>query len=225
MSQRSPRDELIAALRDLRNAYVRHRVIDGIPRTSVENEQMVLNADRLLLSSKALQQAQSGGEAVTQPKTNNDFRRLGFRDGLRHAVTWLHARAKNRKDPDATQILDSAATNLGWTIDSYRAHMQARDCVSTTLADECRTTPLDGGVTEEQVERASRQYDPELWSMIDKYATDDDWNGGTSLNARHIAMTKMRAALSAALKTHAEPSTKSQIGYEPRSHRLSRDSE
>jgi len=38
----------------------------------------------------------------------------GYRDGVRHAVTWLARRAVSMNDPSAKRILDSAATNLGW---------------------------------------------------------------------------------------------------------------
>lgn len=37
----------------------------------------------------------------------------GRRNGIKWAITWLHNRAKQMKDPRAVQILDSAAFNLG----------------------------------------------------------------------------------------------------------------
>lgn len=43
----------------------------------------------------------------------------GYRDGMRQAATWLSERAKAMNDPHATQVLNSAATNLGLNIDSY----------------------------------------------------------------------------------------------------------
>lgn len=43
-------------------------------------------------------------------------RKLGHRDGIRSAITWLHERAKEMNDPHARQVLNSAATNLGWEI-------------------------------------------------------------------------------------------------------------
>ena len=40
----------------------------------------------------------------------------GRRDGIRWAVTWLALRAKAMNDPHAEQILNSAATNMGWAL-------------------------------------------------------------------------------------------------------------
>jgi hypothetical protein len=40
-------------------------------------------------------------------------RKLGKRDGLRYAITWLHRRAEGMNDPKATAILNSAAFDLG----------------------------------------------------------------------------------------------------------------
>ncbi len=37
----------------------------------------------------------------------------GFRDGLKRAVTWLHAEAEKMNDPHAVQILNNAAFSLG----------------------------------------------------------------------------------------------------------------
>lgn len=34
----------------------------------------------------------------------------------RRCVAWLHARADSMNDPHARAVLNSAATNLGWTI-------------------------------------------------------------------------------------------------------------
>lgn len=45
---------------------------------------------------------------------HGDLRKLGHGDGIRAAVTWLHARATEMNDPQAKAILNSAATNLGW---------------------------------------------------------------------------------------------------------------
>jgi hypothetical protein len=44
-------------------------------------------------------------------------RKLGRRDGIRYAITWLHKRAEGMNDPNARQVLNSAATNLGWDLD------------------------------------------------------------------------------------------------------------
>lgn len=40
-------------------------------------------------------------------------RRLGKRDGLRYAITWLHRRAETMNDPRAKAVLNSAAFDLG----------------------------------------------------------------------------------------------------------------
>ena len=37
----------------------------------------------------------------------------GRRDGIRHAITWLHAEAKKMNDPHARIVLDNAAFALG----------------------------------------------------------------------------------------------------------------
>lgn len=41
------------------------------------------------------------------------LRKLGRRDGIRHAISWLHARAKTMNDPHAKAILNVAASDLG----------------------------------------------------------------------------------------------------------------
>lgn len=40
-------------------------------------------------------------------------RALGFRDGIRHAVTWLHKEAASMNDPWAKAVLNCAAHGLG----------------------------------------------------------------------------------------------------------------
>ena len=40
-------------------------------------------------------------------------RKLGKRDGLRYAITWLHRRAESMNDPHAKAVLNSAAFDLG----------------------------------------------------------------------------------------------------------------
>lgn len=55
-------------------------------------------------------------------------------------------------------------------------------------------------VTEEVVEMAARAAEPSLWRMIDEAMHDDDWNGGTALNARHGSIVRARRALEAALR-------------------------
>lgn len=40
-------------------------------------------------------------------------RKLGRRDGIRFAITWLHARAKTMNDPTAVAVLNVAASDLG----------------------------------------------------------------------------------------------------------------
>jgi hypothetical protein len=42
----------------------------------------------------------------------NEYRR-GYHDGLREAITWLHARAETMNDPHAKAILNTAAFHLG----------------------------------------------------------------------------------------------------------------
>lgn len=37
----------------------------------------------------------------------------GIKEGVRFAITWLHARAYSMNDPKARQILNSAAFSLG----------------------------------------------------------------------------------------------------------------
>jgi hypothetical protein len=44
-------------------------------------------------------------------------RKLGRRDGIRFAITWLHKRAEEMNDPHAKLVLNSAATNLGWDLE------------------------------------------------------------------------------------------------------------
>lgn len=49
----------------------------------------------------------------------------GYQDGIRVAVTWLHRRAKQMDDPHAVQVLNSAATNLGWALnDGHLQHIR-----------------------------------------------------------------------------------------------------
>lgn len=45
--------------------------------------------------------------------SNPPDRRLGKRDGLRYAITWLHRRAGQMNDPHARAVLNSAAFDLG----------------------------------------------------------------------------------------------------------------
>lgn len=40
-------------------------------------------------------------------------RKLGRRDGIRYAITWLHAQAKTMNDPHAQIVLNMAASDLG----------------------------------------------------------------------------------------------------------------
>jgi hypothetical protein len=40
----------------------------------------------------------------------------GYRSAAKDAVQWLHERAASMNDPHAVQVLNSAATNLGWDI-------------------------------------------------------------------------------------------------------------
>ena len=45
--------------------------------------------------------------------TQMDPYQRGRRDGIRHAITWLHAEAKKMNDPHARMVLDNAAFALG----------------------------------------------------------------------------------------------------------------
>lgn len=40
-------------------------------------------------------------------------RALGYRDGIRYAVTWLHKQGHDMNDPWAKALLDCAANSLG----------------------------------------------------------------------------------------------------------------
>lgn len=54
-----------------------------------------------------------------QPDCNTGLtkRQLGFRDGMRRSIEWLHDRANHEmNDTKAKAILNSAATNLGWAL-------------------------------------------------------------------------------------------------------------
>lgn len=45
--------------------------------------------------------------------STSDERKIGFRRGIRAAVTWLHAFGKGMNDPHAKVVLDLAADRLG----------------------------------------------------------------------------------------------------------------
>lgn len=47
----------------------------------------------------------------------------GYRHAAKEAVDWLHARAKEMEDPKTTQVLNSAAWNLG----NYFSRMKDSD--------------------------------------------------------------------------------------------------
>ncbi|WPL18964.1 hypothetical protein Thiowin_04064 [Thiorhodovibrio winogradskyi] len=49
----------------------------------------------------------------------NDYRR-GYHDGLRVAITWLHARAREMNDPHAKAILNTAAFHFGVEVAEMR---------------------------------------------------------------------------------------------------------
>lgn len=38
----------------------------------------------------------------------------GRRNGVKWAITWLHRRAKQMRDPKAADILNVAASDMGW---------------------------------------------------------------------------------------------------------------
>ena len=92
----------------------------------------------------------------------------GFQDGVRKAITWLHYRAGTMRDPKATAIIDSAATNLGW---EHFPEKQARKDHSelATLRDRlaeaerelsaCTESPGGCGYWRERAARAERQRD------------------------------------------------------------------
>jgi len=50
---------------------------------------------------------------MTSGSGHHPDRKLGYRDGVRAAVTWLHNRAKQMRDPHAKAILDCAADHFG----------------------------------------------------------------------------------------------------------------
>ncbi len=51
-------------------------------------------------------------------------RMLGHRDGVRAAITWLHARAREMNDPNAKTILNTAAFNLGVDLHAHPATLE-----------------------------------------------------------------------------------------------------
>ncbi|WP_375451141.1 hypothetical protein [uncultured Devosia sp.] len=58
------------------------------------------------------------------------------RDGIRLAITWLHARAAEMNDPHARQCLNGAAFNLG--VDRARSQETASGPLAATPVDaEC----------------------------------------------------------------------------------------
>jgi hypothetical protein len=50
---------------------------------------------------------------------SND-RMLGHREGVRAAITWLHARAREMNDPTAKTVLNTAAFNMGVDLAQFR---------------------------------------------------------------------------------------------------------
>jgi hypothetical protein len=47
-------------------------------------------------------------------------RMLGHRDGVRAAITWLHARAREMNDPSAKMVLNTAAFHMGVDLAQFR---------------------------------------------------------------------------------------------------------
>lgn len=45
------------------------------------------------------------------------------------------------------------------------------------------------------IEQVARFLEPQLWVKIDEYKDDDDWNGATSLNARHMSLKRARTVV------------------------------
>lgn len=67
----------------------------------------------------------------------NEYRR-GYHDGLREAITWLHARAREMNDPHAKGILNTAAFHLGTDVaDERRNFPIAEVSVDTDAGSEC----------------------------------------------------------------------------------------
>jgi hypothetical protein len=62
--------------------------------------------------------AAAGIRALTSPAEQEGEMAMNEREiaGVRRAVTWLHERAAEMNDPHAQQVLNSAATNLGWAL-------------------------------------------------------------------------------------------------------------
>lgn len=61
----------------------------------------------------------------------NEYR-CGYHDGLREAITWLHARAEAMSDPHAKAVLNTAAFHLG----VETAEKRRRLPIAGTAADQ-----------------------------------------------------------------------------------------
>ena len=69
-----------------------------------------------------------------------DEYRRGYHDGLREAITWLHARAEEMNDPHAKAILNTAAFHLGVEMAGKRRQLPIAD-TPENLNDTKRTNP------------------------------------------------------------------------------------
>jgi hypothetical protein len=79
----------------------------------------------------------------------NEYRR-GYHDGLREAIAWLHARAREMNDPHAKRILNTAAFHLGVEVaDERRKFPIAEASVDADTSGQC--TP--GGPVEPPAHR------------------------------------------------------------------------
>jgi len=60
----------------------------------------------------------------------------GRRDGIRWAITWLHARAEEMNDPNAKTILNTAAFNIGAGTSEKVKRQRAKIVTKTVRASD-----------------------------------------------------------------------------------------
>jgi len=64
-----------------------------------------------------------------------------------------------------------------------------------TLPDHILAALDAASANDATVERLARYLEPDLWAKIDQWIEDDDWNGGTALNARDRSIKHARDTL------------------------------
>lgn len=69
----------------------------------------------------------------------NEYGR-GYHDGLREAITWLHARAREMNDPHAKAILNTAAFHLGVEVANERRKSPIAEEPENPNDTECANT-------------------------------------------------------------------------------------